>query len=496
MSPAKSILILPVVVALVALVLGHPLSGTCRGGESARSEVRLLFTGDILLSRGVERQLSHDQQALSKALRSALSGADWVAGNLEGAVGSPDDCRELVSDVPCFPIRGDYIHLLREAGFKAISLANNHASDLGRAGRDATRRLLGQNGVLSLIYEDSPQFIRFDDLTVGLVSLSMVPGRGGEPVKIPGTDLRRKLRLARNLSNLLVVYVHWGSEFLDWPDNRQRHAAEWLIDNGADLIVGHHPHLVQKPERLHGKAVFYSLGNLVFDQKYPSTREGLMADCHVNGDTVSCSGLPTRTPDGSTMPVIGGADGGVEKVPSGFDSRLAPPLIVNGIKLRPGNASAGNEGSGLVLEAVQDGKVIWKTRQAKIVSIQPMKVGEPKSAEYLLTLERHFSPLDKEEGLRPCVYEVGREALIPKWRGTALAWPLVDAAVLPGSDGILCALHRGDSFLVPQSGANDRRVAAYRWKGFGFSGVHDPEVIRSCMDFIGFPDVREQGKVF
>jgi len=310
----------------------------------------------------------------------------------------------------------------------------------------------------------------------------MVPGRGGGPVINPGTDLRRKIRLARNLSNLLVVYVHWGSEFLDWPDNRQRQAAEWLVDNGADLIVGHHPHLVQKPERLHGKPVFYSLGNLVFDQKYPSTREGLLADCRVNGDTVSCSGLPTRTPAESTMPAIGGDDGSAEKVLSGFDSKLAPSLTVNGITLRPVSASAGNEGAGVVLEAVQNGKVLWKTRQAKIVSIQPLKVGEPKPARYLLTLERHFSPLDKEEGLRPCVYEVGREALIPKWRGTALAWPLVDAAVLPGDDGILCAQHRGDSFIVPQPGSNEQRVAAYRWKGFGFSGVQDVEVIERCRD--------------
>ena len=263
MSSAKSILMLRVLAALVALILVPLVSGTSHAGEHARKEVRLLFAGDILLSRGVERQLSWDSRALGRALRSMLTGADWAIGNLEGAAGSPDECREPASDAPCFPIRGEFIPLLREAGFKAIGLANNHASDLGQGGREATRRLLGQNGVLSLTYEESPQFIRFDDLTVGLVGISLVPGRGEEPLNISGTDLRQKLRLARNLSNLLVVYVHWGSEFLDWPDKKQRQAAEWLVDNGADLIVGHHPHLVQKPERLHGRAIFYSLGNLV-----------------------------------------------------------------------------------------------------------------------------------------------------------------------------------------------------------------------------------------
>jgi hypothetical protein len=493
MSSAKSVLMFPVVFALVLLLIAPSLSGTSLGSGSAGKEVRLLFAGDILLSRGVERRLSRDARALDRALLPTLSGADWAIGNLEGAAGSPDDCREPARDGPCFPIRGEFIPFLRHAGFEAIGLANNHASDLGEAGRETTRRLLCQNGLLSLTYEDSPQFVRFGDLTVGIVAFSLVAGRGEVPLNIPDTGLRRRLRLARNLSNLLVVYVHWGSEFLDWPDKKQRQTAEWLVDNGVDLIVGHHPHLVQKPEILHGKAVFYSLGNLVFDQKYPSTREGLIADCRVSGDTVSCSLLPTRTSTESTMPIIEGTGGKAEKTLSGYQTRLAPPLVVNGIALKPLSASAGAEGSGLRLEAIQDGKTLWKTPHARIFSLEPMKIGKPQTAEYLLTLERHFSPLDKEEGLRPCVYEVSREALIPKWRGTALAWPLVDAAVLPGDDGILCALHRGDSFIAPKPGSNEQRVAAYRWKGFGFSGIQDPEVIRSCRDFIGFPDAHAQG---
>ena len=79
-----------------------------------------------------------------------------------------------------------------------------------------------------------------------------------------------------------------------------------------------------------------------------------------------------------------------------------------------------------------------------------------RAAEYLFTLERHFSPMDGEEGLRPCVYEAGPEGLVPKWRGTALAWPLLDAVLLPGDNGILCALHRGDSFIVPQRDSSER----------------------------------------
>jgi hypothetical protein len=54
-------------------------------------------------------------------------------------------------------------------------------------------------------------------------------------VEIPSVALRQKMRLARNMAELVVVFIHWGSELLDWPNLEQGHAAEWLVHNGADL---------------------------------------------------------------------------------------------------------------------------------------------------------------------------------------------------------------------------------------------------------------------
>lgn len=577
----------------------HAVGVSSGGTSDTPAEVRLLFAGDVLLSRGVEHQLVRNPQALARALHSSFAGADWVVGNLEGAVGSPDDCPASERQGPCFPIRDEFIPLLKGAGFKAIGLANNHSSDLGRTAREKTRRLLIENNLAPLTFEESPRFIRFGDITVGLVSLSMVPGRDEPSVDVPGewssgagTELRQKLRVAKNLSNLVVVYIHWGSEFLDWPDKKQRQAADWLVRNGGDIIVGHHPHIVQEPECLRGKPVFYSLGNLVFDQKYPSTHEGLLADCRIRGNEVSCSALRTLTPAGSTLPIIGGAGPVIKKglsgsamnqaapvvgaiepcgakavsdepytgmAPSECTLTLAPSLRVGGISLKPEITPIKDSSSGFLLEAVQEGKALWKTRHAKLVSIEKMvssakaistekpastgkmvstedlasnateasleepassesmesagpsrttdlqsktarprmkttddqpkfagpqpRIAPPQPAEYLFTLERHFSPMDGEDGLRPCVYEVSPRGLIPRWRGTALAWPLIDAAFLPVNSDILCALHRGDSFVVPGSGSKEKRIAAYRWKGFGFSGIQDEETIRSCRDY-------------
>lgn len=494
MSAAKSLLTLFGVLAALALASfpkgashaaggGQPADGSQTPPTLEKREWRLLFTGDILLSRGVELRLRDNPRALAHALQPALAGADFAAGNLEGAVGSAEQCVASPGKAPCFPIRGEFIPLLREAGFKAIGLANNHSSDLGPEGKKAARELLEKAGVTALTYEDSPQFVRLGDAVASLVSFSMAPGRDGGFVEAPSIELRQKLRMARSLSNLTVAYVHWGSEFLDWPDKRQRRAAEWLVENGVDIVAGHHPHVVQKPESIRGKPVFYSLGNLVFDQKYPSTRDGLMADCRMSEGTVGCSALWTRTPDGSTLPAITGGDGEVEKVLSGCVVQVRPPLVVNGITLRPGISEEKEDSRGLTLEALRDGKILWKTRRAKIFSLEAMKVDPSGKARHLFTLERHFSSMDGEEGLRPCVYEVRPEGLVPRWRGTALAWPLVDAAFLPGNDGVLCALHRGDSFIAPGTGSKGERIAAYRWKGFGFTGIQDPKTIEACRDY-------------
>jgi poly-gamma-glutamate synthesis protein (capsule biosynthesis protein) len=367
-----------------------------------------------------------------------------------------------------------------------MGVENNHSLDLGKPGRQATLSALGGSGLIPLSYENSPQFILFDDVTVAVLTFSMVPGQGGPDGDVELlVDLRRKLRQARNLANFVVAYVHWGSEFLDWPDERQRHMARRLIANGVDVVVGHHPHVVQKVENLDGKPVFYSLGNFLFDQRYPSTKEGLLADCRFSSDTARCSAITTRTPRNSTYPSVTGVDGEAEAVLARCTVKARPSLAVNSITLRPVSVSPGEEvRAGLVLEADREGKRLWKSPRAKIASLEKMEVeGKAQREECLFTLEPHYSPMDGEAGLRPCVYAVHRNGLIPKWRGTALAWPLKDAALLPGAAGILCGLHRGDSFLVPNPQSRENRIAVYRWNGFGFSGIHEPELIKRCTEY-------------
>src|ERR1035441_7617561 len=121
--------------------------------------------------------------------------------------------------------------------------------------------------------------------------------------------------------------------------------------------------------------------------------------------------------------------------------------------------SADQPTDGLVLEDYRDGNLQWRSRRQKLVSIQSANAmgTEP----LLLSLERHLSSIDNEVGLRPYVYAIGPHGLIARWRGSALAWPLIDA--VESKDGVLCALHQGDSFLLPDHATTTTRIAAYRW---------------------------------
>jgi poly-gamma-glutamate synthesis protein (capsule biosynthesis protein) len=402
-----------------------------------------------------------------------------VAGNLEGAVGKPEDCFPVESPSPCFDIPAALVPLLSKAGFRAMGIANNHAADLGAAGIEATQTALLAQGIDPLSYGNSPRFLVLGGHSVAVIALSAVPGRDGARVEIPSLALRQKLRLARNMAELVAVFVHWGSELLDWPNLDQRHAAEWLVENGADLIVGHHPHVVQSPQCQLGKPVFYSLGNHLFDQKYPATKEGLIADCRIRGGTLSCGGIATVTPVGSAFPQIAPGGPGLPGCPV----TLRPSPVVNGVTLRVLEA-----GNGYVIEGTPAGARPWRSQVLPLVSAEVGKMAGDAGPDLLFTLEQHYSSIDREEGVRPYVYEVRPAGLVARWRGSALAWPLLDAALLPGGGGVLCALHRRDSFLELRPGSTGVRTAAYRWQGFGFAGVDDEAVLERCRAVLPHPN--------
>jgi len=252
------------------------------GCKNNDPEICILFTGDILLSRNVGEEIKIRNSSPWADLKPLFQSVDLVIGNLEGAVGNLTDTLFTVSDLPVFNIDKSTIPLLSEAGFNVITLENNHSDDLGKPGKEKTIELLCTSDITPVFFDNSPQFFTVKNIVIALVTINLVPGQDFSVHEIPSVEIKQKLRLANKLSNLVVVSVHWGSELLEWPNKAQRAAAAWLVKNGADIIIGSHPHIIQQPEIIDGKPVFFSLGNHLFDQKYPETKEGLIVDIRIH----------------------------------------------------------------------------------------------------------------------------------------------------------------------------------------------------------------------
>jgi poly-gamma-glutamate synthesis protein (capsule biosynthesis protein) len=421
---------------------------------------KLVFTGDVMLGRGVAAEMQSTGASPFAAL--ALLGApDVMMGNFEGAVGDPSDC-PVDPHRYCLAMPPALVKALKSSPFTAFSLANNHGADLGPAGRARTEAVLRQLGIIPAPPAETPIFLRAGPYSVAVVALDMVPGRDGVTDQIPSDDVAQKLRLARALGDIVVVFIHWGGEFRDWPLPDQQREAGWLTGQGVDLIIGAHPHVPITPDCIHGVPVFWSLGNFLFDQPMPETRVGMLAMCDISGGTLRCHARGSQAAAGSTFPTLAGP------LPSPADACervLRPGLTVAGWRIRGFTRPDGT----LDLEGTKPGQRPWHNQgPTSLLEAEAGKfeLGQP---QQLVLLQRVYSRLDGANDPRPYIYEIQDYGLQAIWRGTALGWPLRDVIVVQGKPDLLCALHRDETFLVMNSIAPATRIEAWRWTGFGFS---------------------------
>lgn len=403
-------------------------------------------------------------------------------GNFEAGISEQNNC--ATTDHLCFSVPSTMLNYLQKAGFTALGIENNHSADTGQNARQQTSAAIVNAGMSALGYEQSPGFFRSHDHIFSFITLTNVPDKTGFKVDAPSHDLRQKIRLAKSLSDWLIVNIHWGAELADWPQPNQKMMANWLIEQGVDVIIGHHPHVIQPVECVKGKPVFFSLGNHVFDQKYPQTKQGLIADCKVTKNLLLCNGIETTTPAHSSFPEL-------SEQPKTYNALehcgvpQSEPLLIDGYTIRPKLAHKQFMSGDLVLEATQSGKKGWVLAARHLLSAESAQfLHRDTNEHFLLTLENHHSSIDKEMGPRPYVYKVTEHGLVAKWRGSALAWPLIDAALIPAPDDradYLCALHRKDSFIALNPDNTETRTSVYEWNGFGFSGTEDPSLDNQCL---------------
>jgi len=437
--------------------------------KKENTEIRILFTGDILLFRNVKKEYDYRKISPWEELKPFFQQADIVVGNLEGAVGS---IRNNAFNTPLvFSIDSCDVRLLQDAGFNAITIANNHSMDLGDEGKNRTKNTLIGNGIHPVDFENSPCFFTVKNVVEAIIAVNNVLDKTGSRNEIPSIELQQKLRLAKALSHIVIVSIHWGSELLEWTNKEQREIAGWLTGNGADVIIGSHPHVVQPPEMVNGKPVFFSLGNHLFDQKYLASKRGLIAEIKIKNNTYSCSGFYTQTKRNSFYPAYSDKSD-FKTLPIKLKKEL---FEINNYTLFPQSIPQNGK---TILHGYKDNRLAWKSHPITLTSIFSSKLHREKN--YLLTLEKHYSPIDKEINIRPYVYSIEANGLISRWRGSALALPLLDAQISLIDENVLCALHRGDSFIMLNPKEKGRKIMGYKWNGFGFQALPDSLACEYC----------------
>lgn len=240
--------------------------------QSAKTTVHLV--GDVMLARNVEvlsKRNGFDYPY--QQLNFINSETDYLVGNFESAI--PKKHKLTPSFTFNFSADKNLLPALKEAGFTHLSLANNHTLDYGKDGYLNALSALSKAELEAFGHPTKVDNGSFSILEVGQTKIAIIAIH--TVFGLPNTaDLHQTITNAEKLSDWQIAYVHWGDEYVPISQS-QRNFAKKLIEEGVDLIVGHHPHIVQGVEKVDGVLVFYSLGNFIFDQYFSTAvQEGLL----------------------------------------------------------------------------------------------------------------------------------------------------------------------------------------------------------------------------
>jgi len=268
--------------------------------------LNVIFTGDILLDRGVRRVIEHHGvgHLFSDGIDSVFQSAQVVVGNLE--------CPATKIKAPVFKrfiFRGEpeWLDTLRQHGITHLNLANNHSIDQGREGLIDTKRNIIAAGMVPIgagenMQEASePVLLASEPRKVWLVPslrlalenyayLTDKPCVSQEPMD---SLLSRVYHLRQQDSTaVIIVSLHWGAEHKLEPVPRQKHDAHMLCLAGADMLVCHHTHTLQTIEDFRGHKIYYSIGNFIFDQSKPLNSEACIVRLTITADSLDVETIP------------------------------------------------------------------------------------------------------------------------------------------------------------------------------------------------------------
>ena len=234
-------------------------------GKSVGEDLLLSFTGDCIL--GTDEYFAWDTglpayydlygpEYFLKNVRSIFEEDDLTIVNMEGTL-----TEETTRVEKQFAFKGDpdYVKILTSSSVEAANVANNHSHDYGEKSFQDTVNILETNGIRTFGY-DNVAIMEIKGIRVGMFGIYELDDH---LERIP--QVKKDIaKLKEQQADIIVAVFHWSNELVTVPDENQVTLAHLAIDEGADVVVGHHPHVVQGIEKYKGKIIAYSLGNFCF----------------------------------------------------------------------------------------------------------------------------------------------------------------------------------------------------------------------------------------
>lgn len=252
----------------------------------------MLVGGDVIWDRGIEDKiLLKGVPFLIKDLTNLFQTADLSAINLENPISKRGSKYNLNKGI-FFRAKPKYLHLLHDMGINMVTLANNHMFDYGMTAALDTINYLNKEkidhvgfgldrreaskGKIYVIHGKKVRFIGLN--TVYPINVDVrknIPGI----YMVQANNLKEEIKRAKKGVDYLIALVHSGREYVFDPHKSKKELYRSMIDYGVDLILGAHPHVIQVTEKYKNKMIFYSLGNMLFDQyRFKPTRDEMVVE--------------------------------------------------------------------------------------------------------------------------------------------------------------------------------------------------------------------------
>jgi len=293
----------------LVLVIVLFLSSSIVLAQSDTTQVTLTFIGDVMghdsqINAAYQKQTDkYDYASYFKHLESHTSKSDFTIANLEVTLGM-----KPYKGYPQFSSPPALASALKDAGIDALVTANNHSCDRGKEGIIKTIDILdsleiphtGTYKNAENRAKNSPMILEKNSIRIALINYTY--GTNGLPAPAPTiVDRIDKEQIAKDIRKAqksyvdqIIVFTHWGLEYQSNPSKAQIDLYKFCIDNGADIVIGSHPHVIQRIEKHEDGFIAYSLGNFVSNQRKAKTDGGMMVNI-----TLTKSGELTWVSDAS-----------------------------------------------------------------------------------------------------------------------------------------------------------------------------------------------------